>query len=61
MTRPSNPANYQCEGKMADGKSRGYTVHHWLIEDGIATCQNQGCRLVLSKEDTQDLLQTRRT
>lgn len=58
MTRPGNPANYQCKGKMADGLSRGYTVHHWKIENGIAGCLNKGCGIVLSPEDSQDLIRT---
>lgn len=60
MTRPSNPANYECEGKMAE--PRGYTVHIWqLRDDGRAECLNKGCGVVLSVEDTQDLWRTRRT
>lgn len=55
MTRPGNPANYQCKGKMADGIGRGYTVHHWKQENGIWRCLNKGCGVVLSKEDSDDL------
>lgn len=59
MTRPGNPANYQCKGKMGKGLSRGYTVHHWQFsEDGIARCLNKGCGVVLSAEDSQDLHHT---
>lgn len=62
MTRPSNPANYECKGKMAPGMSRGYTVHHWHYRsDGRAECLNEGCGLVLSPEDTEDLWRTPRT
>jgi hypothetical protein len=54
MTRPTNPANYECKGKMVE--SRGYTVHHWVFdENGIARCINKGCGLTLSKENSDDL------
>lgn len=60
MTRPGNPANYECKGKMAE--SRGYTVHHWAKgTDGRALCLNKGCGLILSVEDTTDLWETQRT
>lgn len=60
MTRPSNPANYECKGRMTG--SRGYTVHHWMKDpDGRARCLNKGCGLVLSLEDTDDLWRTKRT
>lgn len=60
MTRPGNPANYECRGRMAE--SRGYTVHSWKkSEDGRARCLNKGCGVVLSLEDSDDLWNTRRT
>lgn len=58
MTRPGNPSNYQCKGKMKE--SRGYIVHHWVVKDGVASCINKGCGVVLSAEDTADLVNTRR-
>lgn len=59
MTRPSNPANYECKGKLASDMNRGYPVHRWQVTNGVARCINQGCGLVLSKEDTIDLVNTR--
>jgi len=58
MTRPGNPANYECKGRMKE--SRGYTVHHWKLENGIARCLNKGCGVVLSFDDTVDLTTTPR-
>lgn len=59
MTRPSNPANYECTGKMTS--NRVYTVHHWQWDHaGIARCLNKGCGIVLSKEDSDDLRHTKR-
>lgn len=45
--RKDNPAVYECP------KSKN-TLHHWKVTDGIATCVQ--CKLVLSKDDTDDML-----
>lgn len=51
--RKNNPACYECKGKHG---GRRTTMHTWgkRLPDGRARCVNEGCGLILSKEDADD-------